>query len=112
QRFFASAFRSIPERNEGEIAGLTARSRQDAGSAKTSVTKSGLLYRRVHRPEHAERIAKLAVAIAPEHRLDRHDNLHARIDRTRPPGVDVVHDELHREALRLFPGMAVVRIGI
>jgi hypothetical protein len=54
------------------------------------------------RPHHAKRIAQLAVAVAPEHDLQRHDDFRAGVDRPIPRLVHVVNGQVQRERLRLL----------
>ncbi|EGE58286.1 hypothetical protein RHECNPAF_3340089 [Rhizobium etli CNPAF512] len=66
----------------------------------------------VQAPEDAERIAKLAVAVAPEHQFDRHNDFGAGRHRALPPEIDIVDDQLDGEAFMAFEGVSVLGIGI
>src|SRR5688572_22669091 len=66
--------------------------RRLAGRRCEPVARTSLrVHRRVHRPYDTERVPELPVPITPEHYLNGHDALGARVDRSSPPCIDVVH---------------------
>src|SRR5258708_12956790 len=61
---------------------------------------SGGLVGRAQRPGDADRVAELAVAVAPEHLLQRQLDLGPSLDRPAPPALNIVHPPMHGEPPR------------
>ena len=101
-----------PPQPQAGNAGRTTPHAAGAGSGAGSTSRSDVVPdRRIEGPEHAERIADSAVAVAPEHAFHRHDDLRSRRDRARPPCVDVV-DRQEQADLRRAQGVAMLGQGI
>src|SRR6185312_10223725 len=78
-------------------------------TARRDLTSRGW---RSHRPQHAEGVADLPPAVAPEHDLQRRHDLEAGGDSAVPPCLDVIDLKVERIALVWLEGVAVLGVCI
>src|SRR4051794_25207816 len=83
-----------------------------AMTGSTNTTRALLLDRPDERPQDAERVLELGVAVAPEHVGGRHERAAAPLDGALIPGIDILYRQRDVEPGGLLQRVAVLRIGV